>query len=102
MDSPNTNTAWLRTVVSQSPDTAGDAVWGCFDHPYSSANPTVSVHVQDKMARTKQIAVDPEYQSDASAKAPANIVHYDHPGVPSTPGDDILDDREDTGGEETV
>lgn len=72
------------------------------DHPYSSANPTVSVHVQDRMTRTRRTIVDPEYQSDGSAKAPADDVSYDQSGVPSEPGDKILEESESSSGEETV
>lgn len=73
-----------------------------------TSNPTVSVHVQDRMARIRVTAVDPDYLSDDEAvdpadpknqeqakepaeKGPNEEVPQDSPNTPSTPGDSILD-----------
>ncbi|XP_021717268.1 bridging integrator 2-like [Chenopodium quinoa] len=52
------------------------------------------------MARTRKTAVDPEYKSDDSAGTPVEDVPFDQPGVPSTPGDEILEESGSSSGEE--
>ena len=100
MSSPTSHTAQPRSLVSRSPGTAesrtGGAAYGCLDQPCSSPNPTVSVPVQDTMARVKQTARDPHYQEADSGGVPPieeePAVRGSPGGTPSTPGDSILEE----------
>lgn len=53
------------------------------------------MHLQDRMARTKWTTIDPDYRSDNSGEAPADVEYYDPLGAPNSPSDNILDESED-------
>lgn len=118
MDPSIIHSAQFTTAVRRSPGTAesrtGTAVWGYLGEPSPTSNPTVSVHVQDRMARIRWTAVDPDYKSDDAAEDPADPrnedqtagpsgeipleetlgTRQDSPSGPSTPGDSILEDSD--------
>ena len=96
MGPPNTHTAHNDLEVNRSPGTAeartGGAAFGYRDSPCSSPKPTVSVSMQDAMARTRKTVVDPEYKGETSEGLPpdsnqAEMTRGSPHGTPSTPSD---------------
>ncbi|XP_021739818.1 uncharacterized protein LOC110706234 [Chenopodium quinoa] len=103
---PEHNNETSRSI-SMAESRIGNTDCNLLDLPCLSPNPTVSVSVQDTMARTRKTVVDPNYRGGGSdelppdERAPNETAMGSPRGIPSTPSDSILGSGQ-GGGEEVA